>query len=38
MNYFEVVSLLDIEGDEYEIVPYGAEFNYSVVKGLSRNS
>ena len=35
MNYFEVVSLLDIEGDEYEIVPYGAEFNYSVVKGLS---
>jgi len=35
INYFEVVSLLDIEGDEYEIVPYGAEFNYSVVKGLS---
>jgi len=35
INYFEVVSLLDIEGDEYEIVPFGAEFNYSVVKGLS---
>jgi hypothetical protein len=34
MNYFEVVSLLDIEGDGYEIMPYGAEFNYSVVKGL----
>jgi hypothetical protein len=34
-NFFEVASLLDIEGDEYEIVPFGAEFNYSVVKGLS---
>ena len=35
INYFEVVSLLDIEGDGYEIVPFGAEFNYSVVKGLA---
>lgn len=35
INYFEVASLLDNEGDEYEIVPFGAEFNYSVVKGLS---
>ena len=34
-NFFEVASLLDIEGDEYEIVPYGAEFNYSIVEGLS---
>lgn len=34
-NFFEVAGLLDIEGDEYEIVPFGAEFNYSVVEGLS---
>lgn len=34
-EWLETTAFLDIEGDAYEIVPFGAEFNYSKVNGLS---
>jgi hypothetical protein len=34
-NYLQTIAFLDLEGDAHEIVPYGAQFNYSVEKGLS---
>lgn len=34
-EWLETAAFLDIEGDAYEIVPFGAEFNYSKVSGLS---
>ncbi len=34
-NFLQTIVFLDLEGDAHEIVPYGAQFNYSNVKGLS---
>lgn len=34
-NFLQTIVFLDPEGDAHEIVPYGAQFNYSVDKGLS---
>ncbi|MCE5195086.1 MAG: hypothetical protein LLF28_06495 [Nitrospiraceae bacterium] len=34
-NDIETVAILDLEGDEYTIEPYSAEYNYKVEKGLS---
>jgi len=34
-NFLKTIAFLDLEGDAHEIVPHGAQFNYSVVKGLS---
>lgn len=34
-DFLKTIAFLDLEGDAHEIVPYGAQFNYSVVKGLS---
>ncbi len=34
-NFLQTIAFLDIEGDAHEIVPHGAQFNYSVDKGLS---
>jgi hypothetical protein len=34
-NFLQTIAFLDPEEDAHEIVPYGAQFNYSVVNGLS---
>jgi hypothetical protein len=33
-NYLGTVAVLDSEGDDYEIKPFGARFNYAVVSGV----
>ncbi len=33
-NFLKTVAILDIEGDGYEIKPFGAEFDYTIVEGL----
>lgn len=34
-NFLQTIAFLDLEGDGHEIVPHGAQSNYSVVKRLS---
>jgi len=34
-DFLQTVAFLDIEGDAYELQPYGAPFKYSLVKGLA---
>jgi len=32
-EYLETVAILDVEGDDYVIEPFGAQFNYAIVRG-----
>ena len=34
-NFLQTAAFLDLEGDAYELQPFGASFNYSRIKGLS---